>query len=635
MLSALRKRSGGIVVKSLLILLIISFGAWGIQDWLSPALSGNAVVTVGDEEIGPYEINRQVNQEMNRLRPLFGDQFTLQQAMGFGIVDGVINDQVDQALIRQGAVSLGVTISDTMISQDIRNQPGFKGLAGNFDRTQFNQILASNGLTENDYITMVRHSLAAQQYAGSFQSGTRAPKVMVDAIYKFRNEKRVVDVALVMNETFVDVGTPTDAEVEAFHKNNAGPFTAPQYRKFSFLRLEADDLASEIAVADDEIETAYDARKDEFVTQEQRHILQMVLLNEEMAKTAHKQLLEGRDFAVVAKEVAGLDEAVLDLGVISKEDLLPELSEPAFAILQGSVTEPVKSSLGWHLLKAVTVEPGGTKTLDEVREQLSKEIAKEKAVDGLFDLSNRLEDELGGGATLEEAAKNLNLKVVSIAAMDPSGKDLAGNPVAGIPASRTFMQTVFTTEAGQESQLTESGPEGFFLVRVDSVTAPTLRPLDTVRTQVIEAWKADKRKTKAKELAENLVAELNGGKTLADVASASGLTVDVSKPFTRDDQGTVSGLNEDLVKQVFELERGKAAFGESAQGYQVVVLKSVNPADMVAGKKDIDGLRDTLTDALKADVTTQLTTALRDEVGVEVNRALVNQMFSPDSQSVN
>lgn len=79
MLTALRKRSGGIVVKSLLILLIISFGAWGIQDWLTPAMSGNVAVTVGDREISPYEIRRRVNQEISRLRPLLGDQFTQEQ----------------------------------------------------------------------------------------------------------------------------------------------------------------------------------------------------------------------------------------------------------------------------------------------------------------------------------------------------------------------------------------------------------------------------------------------------------------------------------------------------------------------------------------------------------------------------
>ena len=55
MISALRKRSGGIVVKSLLILLMISFGAWGIQDWLSPAISGNTIATVGEDEIGTVE----------------------------------------------------------------------------------------------------------------------------------------------------------------------------------------------------------------------------------------------------------------------------------------------------------------------------------------------------------------------------------------------------------------------------------------------------------------------------------------------------------------------------------------------------------------------------------------------------
>ena len=86
MLSALRKRSGGILVKSLLILLIISFGAWGIQDWLNPAISGNAVATVGEDEIGTVEVDRRVRQEVARLRQMFGNQFSQEQALKFGII---------------------------------------------------------------------------------------------------------------------------------------------------------------------------------------------------------------------------------------------------------------------------------------------------------------------------------------------------------------------------------------------------------------------------------------------------------------------------------------------------------------------------------------------------------------------
>ena len=628
MLSALRKRSGGIIVKSLLILLIISFGAWGIQDWLSPAISGNAVATVGDDEIGTVEVDRRVRQEVARLRQMFGNQFSQEQALKFGIIDGIINEQVNQSLIRQGASALGVTISDKLISDDIRSQSDFKGIAGNFDRERFNQVLTSNGLTEQRYVNIVRSSLTNQQYTDSFQSGARAPKIMVDAVYRHRNEKRVVEIALIKDKTFVDVGEPDTSKIEAFHKTNAKQFTAPEYRKFTFLQLEAIDLVDEIEVSEEDIQDSYEARLDEFVTVEKRHVLQMVLSDEEQAKKAQTELLTGREFAIVAKEVADLDEATLDLGVVTKNDLLPALADPAFALMQGVASTPIKSALGWHLLKVTKIEAGGTKKITEVRDVLKNDIAKERAVDSLYNLSRTLEDELGGGASIEEAASNMNFKIASVVAMDQAGKDLAGKAVTGIPAGRAFIQTTFTTEEGEDSQLTESGPEGFFVVRIDGVTAPALRPINTVRAQVIDAWKAKQRSEKSKQQAAKMAADLNNGKALSDIVGSYSLTSTVSKPFKRNDNGTDSGLSPELVKKVFNLEKTKATEGKAAAGHQVVVLASVTKANPSADKVGVDAVRDALSQSLKDDVTAQLTTALRQEIGVDINRPLLNKMYN-------
>ena len=628
MLSALRKRSGGILVKSLLILLIISFGAWGIQDWLNPAISGNAVATVGEDEIGTVEVDRRVRQEVARLRQMFGNQFSQEQALKFGIIDGIINEQVNQSLIRQGATALGVTISDKLISDDIRSQSDFKGIAGNFDRERFNQVLTSNGLTEQRYVNIVRTSLTNQQYTDSFQSGARAPKIMVDAVYRHRNQKRVVEIALIKDANFVDVGEPDTSNIEAFHKTNAKQFTAPEFRKFTFLQLEANDLIDEIEVSEEDIQSSYEARLEEFVTVEKRHVLQMVLTDEEQAKKAHTELLTGREFAIVAKEVADLDEATLDLGVVTKNDLLPALADSAFALMQGVVSTPIRSALGWHLLKVTKIEVGGTQKFAEVRDVLKNDIAKERAVDSLYNLSRTLEDELGGGASIEEAASNLNFKIASVVAMDQAGKDLAGKAVTGIPSGRAFIQTTFTTEEGEDSQLTESGPEGFFVVRIDGVTAPALRPINTVRAQVIDAWKAEQRSEKSKQQAAKMVADLNNGKALSVIVGPYSLTPTVSKAFKRDDNGTDSGLSPELVKKVFDLEKAKATEGKAADGYQVVVLASVMKANPSADKTGVDAVRNSLSQSLKDDVTAQLTTALRQEIGVDINRPLINQMYS-------
>ena len=51
MLDAIRKRSGSIVVKVLLFLLILSFAAWGIGDYIGGGSSDRGVAIVGESKI--------------------------------------------------------------------------------------------------------------------------------------------------------------------------------------------------------------------------------------------------------------------------------------------------------------------------------------------------------------------------------------------------------------------------------------------------------------------------------------------------------------------------------------------------------------------------------------------------------
>jgi peptidyl-prolyl cis-trans isomerase D len=628
MLATLRKQTGSIVIKALLILLIISFGAWGIQDWLSPAISGNFVASVGGQEITPNSLQRRVNMQMNRLRSVLGNQLTLEQARQFGLIDAALSELVSRALMSEGASDMGVAISDELISSEIRSSEGFKGLTGNFDRDRFNRVLQSNGMNEGTYIAELRRDLGIEHFADSLTSGITAPKALVNAVYAYRNEKRTAEVMLVEDAAVQGVGEPDQSTLVAYHKEHAGQFTAPEYRKLTIVRLEADDLAKEIAISEADIKESYDSRLDEFSTDEKRHIFQILLDSEDKAKEAVKLLAEGRGFATVAKEIGGHDEGTTDLGTVTQGDMLPDLAAAVFGLAKDVVSDPVKSAFGWHIFKVTEIETGGVLTLDLVRDQVKTALAKEKAIDSLFDLSTRLEDELGGGATVEEAGRNLGLQILNIAAMDRSGNDKIGQPVKGLPTGATFMQIAFGVQEGEESQLTESGPEGFFIVRVDGVTAPALRPLDSVRDGVANAWKAAQRAEKTKVIAEKAQERLNSGADIKTVADELDLAFKTTKPFTRTDTGQISEVEGALVIKVFELQPGKAAIERSAEGYQVARMKDVVPVTFGGDEQGIKTLSDELATSLKGEVTAQLGASLRNEHGVNINQALVNQLFS-------
>jgi len=629
MLSQIRKRTGSIIVKLLLLLLILSFGVWGVGDMVSGNYNDNAAVTVGDVEIGPYELQREIRMELNRLRQVFGDSFDVEQARRMGILDALINQRVTSTLMSLGANDLGVLVSDEQIRARIHSDPTFRGFTGSFDRNRFQSFLNRLGLNEQGYIARLRREMSSEQYMGSFDGGDLIPASTVTAVYRHRNEKRFADTVLITDDRATDIASSSPAELAKYHEDHKQRFTAPEYRRITAVRLEVADLAKEISVSESELEEAFEVRSEEFNTPETRRVKQMILPDEATAVRARELLDQGRDFAEVAKSEANQDEASLDLGVITESGLpLQELKGPVFQLTEGAVTSPIQSALGWHLLKAEEVTPGGQKTFAEVRDVLKQGVADEKALDVMFELSNRLEDELGGGATLEEAAKSLSLPVTNVAAIDRAGRDASGGAVSGIPTAAAFLDSAFTTAEGDDSPLTEAGSDGFFVLRVDGVTAPALRPLETVRGEVTEAWTAEQRGQQAAKTAEAMVERLKGGATLSDLAGEFNLSVEGAGPFTR---AKPAGFNAALATELFDGVVGTAAMARVENGYQVAVLTRVEGSEPADDKTGFDDVAGRLTSAMQDDLLLQLAEALRTQHGVSVNRRLVDEMFAGTS----
>lgn len=626
MLTAIRTHTKSLVVKILAGLLVVSFAVWGIEDMFTLATSSaSPIFEVGSLEGDEDVIRDEVRRQIRRLRPMFGNQFTVDQAKALGIVESVVQRQIDDTALRLASQGMGIEISDDLVSKEIRNTPGFQAF-GSFDQARFQRFLNENLMTEARYIAAIRGELSNNQLLDSFTSKT-APKMLVDSVYRHRQEKRIAETIVVSDSAQQKISEPDQPTLIGYHKDKASLFTAPEYRALSVVRLDAADLAGEILVADNEVKEAYEARVDEFTTPETRNVKQMIVAEEADAKRASEALSQGRDFAAVAMEIAKMDATAIDLGRVGRADMpFPELTDAVFALKSGESSAPQKSPLGWHVFSVNGIQLGGTKTFDGVKDRLTKDIAMEKAIDSLFELANKLEDSLGGGATLEETASQLNLKVVKFDAVDRSGKGKDSKPISNLPGG-DFIGIAFSTEEGAESPLSETGNDGYFVLRVDGITTPVLKPLDTIKAEVIQAWKDEKRAEKSKQAATAIVARVNSGTLLNAIASEMGLEIMTSPALTRQPGKNSGGLPQPLVDKIFSLSKGEAAMARSGSGYAVGRLKEVTTAVPAADKEGLDKISDQLGLALQEDIFTQLAGGLRDRYGVTVNRQAIDGLF--------
>lgn len=621
MLQNIRQHATSWVVKILFGILIVSFAIWGIGDIFRQAAQDPVAIKVGDQEVMTAEVANQFRRELSRMQQMMGSTITAEMARQFGMLDEVVDRIVTGALYDQEAKRLGTAVSDEVVRKAIRQEPAFQR-GGTFDRLQYEQALRQNNLSEEGYVQLLRRDLSRGYVVGTIETGVVPPKTLIDRLYRIRQERRVAESLTVANASFPEPAEPDAQVLVDFHKAEAARFTAPEYRAVTYAVLSPDALAGEIAVSEDKIKEEYDRRIGEFTVAEKRDVQQILLSDEADAKRAHEMVTQGKDFAEVAKEVAGMDPSATEIGLVTRDELPEELAGPIFALQQGAVSQPVKSALGWHIVRVKAINAGSTKTLAELHDQLKREVAREQALDQLFEIANKVEDELAAGGQVEQVAEKFGFKAQKIAAVNRSGLDPEGKRVE-TNAGTTFVQTVFQTAQGEQSPLVESRDGVYFVLRVDSVTPATLKPLDSIRDEVLAAWRAAERDKAAKAKATQFVEQIKAGATLEKVAAEAEIPIVISEPFMRSSNVLPGGL----VSRIFQIKPGEIEMAGAGDGYTIARLKEILPADPATDEAGVKRLADQVKAQTANDVVGAFSTALRRRYPVEIKQSALDSLF--------
>ncbi len=628
MLINLRKSAGSWIVKSFLLLLVASFAVWGVGDILRSG-GDTAVIVVGDREVSTAEFSRAYQQQFRQLSNQLGGTLTPDQAREFGLVGATLQQLIASALLDETAGRLGIVVPDSVIAAQIRANPTFHNTSGEFDRLIYGQALRAAGMSPEYFEAQSRVESARRQLLASVSDGAVAPRPLAEAVYRYREERRAAELLVVPATAIQDVGTPDEAALAAFHRDNIVRFTAPEYRTVSFVTLLPEDLISEVAVSEEELREAFDDRAGEFFTPERRTVEQMLFADSIAAGKAHSLVSEGMDFAAAAREAGSLNPDDLLLGQLTEADLPDEARAMVFALPADGVSGPVETGFGWHVFRVTAIEPGQDPGFNEVRDELEAEIALVKAQDVLFEISNALEDELAGGARLADAAARVDLRPRHIEAVDNTGRDPAGELVSELPNDPEFLDAVFGAEEGVETPLTETGNGLSFIVLVERVTPPIERPLTTVRDEVTEAWRVERRKELTAVAAEEIAARARGGAMLAGLASEHGHTFTAAVEFGRQGSRDDPSLSRELAAALFAGAPGEVVTAPRADGngYVVARLSEVLGTDVGANSQRLAELQRMLRQGIAADLLHQYRTHLGEDLGVEVNEELLVGLF--------
>ena len=628
MLDAMRRNASGWVAKVLIGLLVASFAVWGIND-IFTGFGGDTVATVGDEKIDAIAFQRELRAEMDQFGQRLGQPVTLEMAQRFGIDRAALSRLMSLAALDGATRQMGLTVGDDTVGNDIVTDPALQSVFGTFDRDLFRQALQNQGVTEERFVEQRRKYLARRQLIGIIDSGVAAPDAMIAAVGNYQEQTRTVGYVILPPSLVADVGEPDEETVQSVYQAGASAFTLPETRDFTIMVLEPEDITHTVTIADDELAAAFEQRRGDYDKPERRDVVQMPFGTEEAAREAHEKLVAGTPVSEIVAGL-GLTSADTETGMVARNQFLSEeVAAVAFSTAKGEFSEPVRGPLGWAIVQVRDIEPGKLVEFDAVKDELRAALELELARDQVYDIQNAIEDARAGGASLEDAAQTHNLTVRQIAGVTADGKTRTGDAVE-LPDLPNLLRVVYETGIGDAAP-PQHTDDGYYWVQVDEIDPPHLKPLEEVREEVVKLWREQTRDAALIELAETLGERANKGESFAAIAGELGRAVLTAPGMKRNLQSDT--FSRQAVAKTFATGEGRVTWGPVGIGEGLVLIhvREVHEPKLDPASEVYAQARENVRDSIKTDLIQTFVSGYQEELGYDVNTALLRQLTATDT----
>lgn len=613
-----------VILIGLVGLLIVSFGIFGIQD-VFRGFRSTEVARIGDTKIPVEVFQRQYNLQLQNLSRQFGQPLTPDQARAFGLDKQVLGRMVTDAALDERTTRYGLQLSLEKVAAMVMEDPTFQAGTGRFNRDYFNAVIRQNGLTEAAFFDQQRKVYQRAQLAEAIGGDVAVSRILREALARYGTETRSIEYFVIGESALPSMPEPDAAKLAAFFEERKAQFGAPEYRKFSYMALAPETVVATTQVTDADARSEYDARLDTYTTPERREVQQIAFPNADEAKAAADRLASKAitfDALVAERKLQASD---VSLGLVSKKEMLdPVIADAAFGLALNTPSGVVAGKLTTVILQVTKIEPQSVKAFDEVKDEIKRKLALDRAGRVILDLQGKIEDERAGGASLAEIAPKFGLTVTEVAAVDSTGLDESGASVS-LPAAVDLVRGVFASDPGTETTVIDAREAGFIWYEVQGVTPARERTLDEARAAVTAAFVADEKARALRERADALVKELRTGKTLEDAAKSVGTEVKQAWDLRRGQ--AAQGLSGDAVAAIFTTAVNDFGSAVGASAGERVVFKLTGNAVPAfdPGAEAAKAAERQLASQMGQDVLNQYVLRSQDELGLTINQQLLNQ----------
>lgn len=637
MIAFFRKTLASKLALGLLALVLLAFIVTGVFTHELPGASslagdpGDALAAIGDRKITAQEMETRLRAQVARYaqqQPGL-DMAAFVRGGGF---EATVDQTIRATALEEFGKEIGLAASPRMIDGQIAGIQAFKNAAGQFDPQIFRAAIAQQRMTEPQLRRDIEGDSIRQMLYLPAAGAVKLPDGLLRPYAALLVEQRQGSVGLVPTVAAAGGPPPGDVELQRFYRANAAAYMIPERRVLRYAVIGRDQVSAATTPSEAEVRKVYDANPQRYGARQNRTLTQVVLDSQAKAAAFAAAVKSGKPFAAAAQ---GLGFGPADIAVSAHmqaefaKQTAPAVAAAAFATPKGGITTPVRSDLGWHVVKVDAVDDVAATPFETARPQIAGDLAKAKQETALAALVGKVQDALDGGGAVIDIARANGLAIeqtppVTAAGIAPghatyqASADVKALVKAGFATSPDQPATVETVQAG----------ERYALLAVGQVVPAAPQPFAEIRERLVADFTAKRASDRAKAIASAILAKVKAGTSMADAFKAA----PVPLPAPRDGSGRRIDLARAGVQQVpaslralFTMAAGgvKLVPAEQATGWYVVQLKRIVPADPRALPPLIAATRGDVTQAAGDEYADQLAAAAARSVGVRRNEAAI------------
>jgi len=475
MLSSIKNKTKGWLAYLIVGLITVPFALFGVNEYFTGA-SNVVVASIDDDEISKEAFLAEFNPQKRRLQQKLAEQYNTE--FDAVLKQSIINQMIDKRLLNQLAEQMSHATSSSELNAIIQANELFQE-QGRFSLDKYKNLLRLNGYTPAEYESVRAKELTQNQIKYNLLDSAFMLPSQLQRLQNLNDQQRKFSYIKLNADDYTNKVTVDAKSVKDYYNNQKESFFEPEQAKIEFVELSLAEIAKTIEATDDELFNFYEDEQARFTSEEERQAQHILLPSKELANKVLDLLGQGVDFDKLAaqySEDTGSKDSGGDLGLFGRGVMVDAFENAVFAMQEGQLSELVKSDFGYHIIKLNKIQAGSVKPFSEVRSELMQLYTETKAQKDLYNLTEQMAN-LAYETNLEELASQMALKINTSDFFTRSSTQLDSKIVA-----TAFSDVVLNK--GENSEVLELDKDRFVVVRLKDKLAQRQKTFDEVKDEI-------------------------------------------------------------------------------------------------------------------------------------------------------